>query len=122
MWRRQFYFFMSQLMEEIRSGSGCLKMLSLDSWQSSESQLCEPELFAGAVTKLKVFEYFGKNIETNHMKALFERIIKDPDQINLRRVYLGVSPPVWIKIKKDLHGEYCEAKKHVKFLVKKQDF
>ena len=119
MWRRHFHYFIGQLMREIRSSSGCLKVLSLDSWNSSERPLCDPELFADAITKLRVFKCFGENIERDHLKALFERITKDPDQINLRRVYLGFSPPEWIKIKKDLHGEYCEARKHVKFLVKK---
>ena len=112
--------FVYELMAEIKRGSGRLKILSLDSWKPSGSVgLYDSDLFAAAITKLTVFKYYGKDIETDHLRALFEAISKDPDQINLRGVYLGVSPPVWIQIMNDLHGEYCQAKKYVRFAVKK---
>ena len=115
-------------MEEIKSGSGRLKELSLDCRAPSGRLVlgdprlsCDPGLFAAAITKLTVFKYFGETIETDHLRALFETIIKHRDQINLRRVYLWIPASVWIKIRKDLKsaGVYCEAKKHVKFYVKK---
>ena len=71
------------------------------------------------ISKLTVFKYLGGNIETDLLRALFERIIKHPDQINLRRLYLGIPASVLIIIRQKLHGEYSEAKKHVKFFVKK---
>ena len=126
--RRYVKMFVYRLMKEIKSGSGRLKELSLDCrvpWSSGRLLLgdsglpCDPGLFAAAITKLTVFKYFGETIETDHLRALFETIIKHRDQINLRRVYLGIPASVWIKIRKDLHGEFCEAKKHVKFYVQK---
>ena len=117
-------FFFSQLFKEIKRSGGRLKELCLDmnssSWMQSENWLWNPEVFAAAITKLTVFKYFGRNIKTDHLKALFEKINKDPDQINLRRVYLGISPSVWIKRSKELHGECLEARKHVQFLFKKK--
>ena len=93
----------------------------MDSWNWTQSENwlgSDPEVFAAALTKLTVFKYFGRNIETDHLKALFEKINKEPDQINLRRVYLGTPLSAWIKIRKELPGESREANKHVKFLFK----